>query len=42
MRPNRPMLRWRAPLLTLLGLTLLLACDGSGILRVGLGCAILH
>ena len=25
-----------------LGLTLLLACDGSGILRVGLGCAILH
>ena len=42
MRPSRPVLRWRAPLLTLLGLTLLLACDGSGILRVGLGCAILH
>lgn len=42
MRPSRPVLRWRAPLLTLLGLTLLLACDGSGILRVGLGCAALH
>ena len=42
MRRSRGGLRWRAPLLTLLGLTLLLAFDGSGILRIGLGCAILH
>lgn len=42
MRRSRSGLRWRAPLLTLLGLTALLAFDGSGILRIGLGCAILH
>ncbi len=42
MRRNRAKIRWRAPLLTLLGLTLLLAFDGSGVLRVGLGCAVLH
>ena len=41
MRRNRAKIRWRAPLFTLLGLALLLAFDG-GVLRVGLGCAILH
>ena len=41
--PRRPGgLRWRRPLTVLLGLTVLLALDGSGILRVGLGCALLH
>ena len=41
--PRRPGgLRWRRPLAVLLGLTVLLALDGSGILRVGLGCAMLH
>ena len=41
--PRRPGgLRWRRPLAVLLGLTVLLALDGSGILRVGLGCALLH
>lgn len=41
--PRRPGgLRWRRPLAVLLGLTALLALDGSGILRVGLGCALLH
>ena len=34
--PRRPGgLRWRRPLAVLLGLTVLLALDGSGILRVG-------
>ena len=41
--PRRPGgLRWPRPLAVLLGLTVLLALDGSGILRVGLGCALLH
>lgn len=41
--PRRPGgLRWHRPLTVLLGLTVLLALDGSGILRVGLGCALLH
>ena len=42
MRRRRAGIRWHRPLLLLLGLTFLLALDGSGILRVGLGCAILH
>ena len=42
MRRSRAKIRWRQPLLTLAALTLLLAFDGSGILRVGLGCAVLH
>lgn len=42
MRRSRTKLRLRAPLLTLLGLTLLLTFDGSGVMRVGLGCAALH
>ena len=39
-RPAR--LRWRRPLALLFGLTAVLALDGSGVLRVGLGCALLH
>ena len=42
MRRSRAKIRWKQPLLTLAALTLLLAFDGSGILRVGLGCAVLH
>ena len=42
MRRSRAKIRWKQPLLTLATLTLLLAFDGSGILRVGLGCAVLH
>ena len=42
MRRSRAKIRWKQPLLTLAALTLLLAFDGSGILRVGLGCALLH
>lgn len=42
MRRKRAGLRCRRPLLLLFGLTVLLALDGSGILRVGLGCAVLH
>ena len=37
MRRSRAKIRWKQPLLTLAALTLLLAFDGSGILRVGLG-----
>ena len=40
MRRSRAKIRWKQPLLTLAALTLLLAFDGSGILRVGLGCAV--
>lgn len=42
MRRSRAKIRWKQPLLTLAALTLLLAFDGSGILRVGPGCAVLH
>ena len=42
MRRNRAKIRWRQPLAALAALTLLLAFDGSGILRIGLGCAALH
>ena len=42
MRRSHAKIRWKQPLLTLAALTLLLAFDGSGILRVGLGCAVLH
>lgn len=42
MRRSRAKIRWKQPLLTLAALTLLLAFDGSGILQVGLGCAVLH
>ena len=42
MRRSRAKIRWKQPLFTLAALTLLLAFDGSGILRVGLGCAVLH
>ena len=42
MRRRPPRLRWRGPLLLLLGLAVVLAFDGSGLARVGLGCAILH
>ena len=37
MRPSRPVLRWRAPLLTLLGLTLLLACAAVLLFMRGAG-----
>ena len=39
---RRPKITWRRPLAVLFGLTVLLALDGSGLVRVGLGCAILH
>lgn len=42
MRRRPPRLRCRRPLAVLFGLTLLLALDGSGVLRVGLACALLH
>jgi hypothetical protein len=39
---RRPKITWRRPLAVLFGLTVLLALDGSGLVQVGLGCAILH
>ena len=42
MRRRPAHLRWRRPLALLFGLTAVLALDGSGVLRVGLGCALLH
>ena len=39
---RRPKITWRRPLAVLFGLTVLLALDGSGLVRVGLGCAVLH
>lgn len=39
---RRPKITWHRPLAVLFGLTVLLALDGSGLVRVGLGCAILH
>lgn len=42
MRRNRAKIRRKRPLAALAALTLLLAFDGSGILRIGLGCAVLH
>ena len=39
---RRPKITWRRPLAVLFGLTVLLALDGSSLVRVGLGCAILH
>lgn len=41
-RPRRARIHWRAPLVTLFGLSFLLAWDSAGIVRIGLLCALLH